>query len=120
MCGLFGNFGEPLSNNSKQLVFSALKGRGPDDQGLYLENVSADKDHWLTLFHTRLAIQDLSPLGHQPMASLSGDIRLVFNGEIYNQLHLRAELQDSVSVLIAIQRFYCMVISIGVTLFGVA
>ena len=45
MCGLFGNFGEPLSNNSKQLVFSALKGRGPDDQGLYLEIGSDDKDH---------------------------------------------------------------------------
>lgn len=94
MCGLFGNFGEPLSSKSQQLIFTTLKGRGPDDQGLYLEKVSADKDHWLTLFHTRLAIQDLSPLGHQPMASLSGDVCLIFNGEIYNQLHLRTELQQ--------------------------
>lgn len=63
--------------------------RGPDDS-----------DHWqdptlpIALGHRRLAIIDLRPEGRQPMASPEQDLRLTFNGEIYNYLELRAELRD--------------------------
>lgn len=62
--------------------------RGPDDAGYWL-----DAGVGVALGHRRLAIVDLSPQGHQPMASVSGRYQLVFNGEIYNHAALRAELQ---------------------------
>lgn len=62
--------------------------RGPDDAGAW-----ADEAAGMALGHRRLAIVDLSAAGHQPMASGIGRYVLVFNGEIYNHLALRAELQ---------------------------
>lgn len=47
----------------------------------------------LALGHRRLSIVDLSPLGHQPMSSADGRYWIVFNGEIYNYIELRAELE---------------------------
>ena len=44
--------------------------------------------------HTRLAIQDCSPLGHQPMVASDSGLVLVFNGEIYNQQELRKQLEQ--------------------------
>jgi len=93
MCGLFGQLGSPLSGPRQRAVLQALHGRGPDDHGLHLEPLRQGGDQCLSLLHTRLAIQDLSPLGHQPMASPEGDLWVVFNGEIYNQWQLRQELQ---------------------------
>lgn len=61
--------------------------RGPDDQGIYL-----DPRGGAALGHNRLSIIDLSPAGHQPMASAGGRYFIVFNGEIYNYLELRREL----------------------------
>lgn len=59
--------------------------RGPDDQGLWeTESVS--------FAHNRLSIIDLSPGGHQPMASPDGRFTIVFNGEIYNYRELRSQL----------------------------
>lgn len=46
------------------------------------------------LGHNRLSILDLSPAGHQPMSNHDGSLWIVFNGEIYNYLELRAELSD--------------------------
>jgi len=66
---------------------AALTHRGPDDQGFWLH-----PDHNLGLVHRRLSIQDLSPLGRQPMESPSGRYVLVFNGEIYNFKRIRVEL----------------------------
>ncbi len=61
--------------------------RGPDDQGVWTkENVG--------LGHVRLSIIDLSPLGHQPMTNEDGSVWISFNGEIYNFLELREELQQ--------------------------
>ncbi|NBS61761.1 MAG: asparagine synthetase B, partial [Microbacteriaceae bacterium] len=93
MCGLFGQLGSPLSGPRQRAVLQALQGRGPDDHGQHQEPLRKGGDQWLSLLHTRLAIQDLSPLGHQPMASPEGDLWVVFNGEIYNQWQLRQELQ---------------------------
>jgi len=61
--------------------------RGPDDQGIWQkENVG--------LAHVRLSIIDLSPLGHQPMSNEDGSVWITYNGEIYNFLELREELQQ--------------------------
>jgi asparagine synthase (glutamine-hydrolysing) len=62
--------------------------RGPDDCGAW-----SSLDGRVAFGHRRLAIIDLSPKGHQPMLSRFGAATLTFNGEIYNYLELRAELQ---------------------------
>ena len=67
---------------------SALQHRGPDDAGVWVDSSAG-----VALAHQRLAIVDLSPAGHQPMASASGRYRIVFNGEIYNHHALREQLQ---------------------------
>jgi asparagine synthase (glutamine-hydrolysing) len=87
MCGIFGSVGEMLSEAQQAAALLALRGRGPDSQGSW-------QDHNAMLLHTRLAIQDLSNLGNQPMTNRSEDMVLVFNGEIYNQLELRQELEQ--------------------------
>ena len=87
MCGLFGAWGWPELNTTAAL--KALQSRGPDDQGELVDPCG------LTLLHTRLAIQDLSPLGHQPMLTSDQSLAVVFNGEIYNQQQLRTELQNN-------------------------
>ncbi len=67
----------------------AIVHRGPDDSGIWL-----DATHGLALAHRRLSILDLSPAGHQPMHSGNGRYVLAFNGEIYNHLQLRRQLES--------------------------
>lgn len=64
----------------------ALRHRGPDGQGV---------QSWpgATLVHTRLSIIDLSPNGAQPMSNEDGTVWVVCNGEIYNHLQIRRELE---------------------------
>jgi asparagine synthase (glutamine-hydrolysing) len=88
MCGILGIWHSHAADQPPCL--SALRHRGPDDQGLWC---SADRRCWLG--HTRLAIQDLSPAGHQPMTSACGRFTIVFNGEIYNHQALRRSLRHS-------------------------
>ncbi|MFA6096756.1 MAG: asparagine synthase (glutamine-hydrolyzing) [Candidatus Paceibacterota bacterium] len=89
MCGIAGiykfNKGSVDRGMIKKMT-DALAHRGPDDEGSYI------KDH-VGLGHRRLSIIDISPLGHQPMSDESGKIWIVFNGEIYNYIELRRELQ---------------------------
>lgn len=66
----------------------AITHRGPDDAGAW-----ADAAGSVALGHRRLSIIDLSPAGHQPMVSASGRFLIVFNGEIYNHVQLRVELE---------------------------
>jgi asparagine synthase (glutamine-hydrolysing) len=68
----------------------AIAHRGPDDWGVW-----TDAGRGLAFAHRRLSVIDLSPEGHQPMASPSGRFVAVFNGEIYNYLELRAELEQA-------------------------
>ena len=72
-----------------RLMTDTLAHRGPDDSGI----VELHDGH-LVLGHRRLSIIDLSPLGHQPMASVDGRDWLVFNGELYNFREIRRELQQ--------------------------
>ncbi len=93
MCGIAGFWDrEPLrSEQARQRVVAmtqTLRHRGPDDSGEFLEETAG-----LALGARRLAIVDLSALGHQPMASPDGRYVLAFNGEIYNFPDLRRELE---------------------------
>jgi len=87
MCGIAGYVGSPVSINEKLMRMSALIAhRGPDDEGFW-------EEPGVGLAHRRLSIIDLSPLAHQPMHSPCGRYVLVFNGEIYNYIELRRELE---------------------------
>lgn len=87
MCGIFGSFGPGAANMAlAERVWPLLRHRGPDDQGF-------EQGHGWALGFRRLSILDLSPAGHQPMRSPDGRYWLAFNGEIYNYLELRAELE---------------------------
>ncbi len=91
MCGIAGVWDARATMPVEDVVrkdISCIVHRGPDDSGTW---VSADEG--LGLGQRRLAIQDLSSAGHQPMISRSGRFVLVLNGEIYNHLELREELQ---------------------------
>jgi asparagine synthase (glutamine-hydrolysing) len=88
MCGIAGiaRFdADPVSPGDIDAMVASMVHRGPDDEGIFLEG-------GVGLGMRRLAIIDLSPLGHQPMASEDDRIRVVFNGEIYNFKDLRSRL----------------------------
>lgn len=89
MCGIVGIASQvPVSDRTWLTVGrDAMIHRGPDDAG---EWWSADGG--VGLGQRRLAIIDLSPAGHQPMLDASGELGIVFNGEIYNFADLRREL----------------------------
>jgi asparagine synthase (glutamine-hydrolysing) len=69
---------------------NAIVHRGPDDSGEW-----SDPALGIALAHRRLSIVDLSPAGHQPMASAGGRYVIAFNGEIYNHLDLRRDIEAS-------------------------
>ncbi|MFM7268617.1 MAG: asparagine synthetase B family protein, partial [Cyanobium sp.] len=85
MCGIAGLLGAEPGDFAERIL-PALEHRGPDDAGVWREATTC-------LVHTRLAILDLSPSGHQPMASPCDRWRIVFNGEIYNHRELRQRLE---------------------------
>ena len=90
MCGIAG-FIDPGTADAEatcRAMARALVHRGPDDCGYYIQ-----RDLGLGLAHRRLSVVDLSPAGHQPMSSPGGRYQIVFNGEIYNHLEIRRELQ---------------------------
>lgn len=89
MCGLIGTIG---FNKSKHLNLAAIAHRGPDCSGVWL---SPDTEFPVEFGHTRLAILDLSEHGNQPFLSTEGRYVFVFNGEIYNFIELRKELEQA-------------------------
>jgi asparagine synthase (glutamine-hydrolysing) len=90
MCGITDFFGPPDSSGfseSVRIMADILVHRGLDDSGVW-----TDASAGISLAHRRLLILDLSAEGHQPMISTSGRYEIVFNGEIYNHLELRTQL----------------------------
>jgi asparagine synthase (glutamine-hydrolysing) len=89
MCGLSGIISQDIiETNTLQRMCAAMQHRGPDDAGIW---VNAKRT--LALGHRRLSILDLSPEGHQPMASPAGRYIIVFNGEIYNFQTLKMDVE---------------------------
>jgi asparagine synthase (glutamine-hydrolysing) len=95
MCGIVGFLFSPgmTSESLENLLLkmnTSIAHRGPDDQGRWI-----DFDAGVALGHRRLSIVDLSSAGRQPMRSPSGRYVIVFNGEIYNHLDIRRELDNT-------------------------
>jgi asparagine synthase (glutamine-hydrolysing) len=91
MCGIAGFFSPNPPREAKEVLRrmnDTIVHRGPDAEGYWF-----DPAHGVGLAHRRLAIVDLSEEGRQPMRSASGRYIIVFNGEIYNFLRIRADLQ---------------------------
>src|SRR5262245_11553206 len=89
MCGFVGMIGLNGADANPKVIermSTVIQHRGPDGQGSYVSGS-------VGFGFRRLAILDLLSTGHQPMVSPDGQIVLVFNGEIYNYLELRKELQ---------------------------
>ena len=94
MCGIAGIFGPgPVAagRNTVAGMLGSLRHRGPDGEGT-LERTWGDST--LVLGHRRLAIIDLSAAAAQPMSSADGNLHVVLNGEIYNHVELRQELES--------------------------
>ena len=88
MCGICGEIywnGKQASKEKLSPMLNAMQRRGPDDEGIWLN------DH-VGLGHRRLSIIDLSSAGHQPM--IDDTLTLVFNGCIYNYEALKVELEE--------------------------
>ena len=88
MCGIAGCLGSNVKEQYAITMGKTLTNRGPDDFGSW-----ADRNNGIAFSHTRLAILDLSQEGKQPMVSHTGRYIMVYNGEIYNHLELRGELE---------------------------
>lgn len=94
MCGITGfwEISQEKNHSSLQAIVQQMSNtllhRGPDDGGTWV-----DEEAGIALGHRRLAIVDLSSEGHQPMVSANGRYIIVFNGEIYNFLNLRSDLE---------------------------
>jgi len=122
MCGIFGLLQlnrHPVDLASAEKAVCTLRHRGPDDEGYLLANTTTNRiiscggkdtardlslpiiqafqnqSFDVLLGHRRLAIIDLSSAGHQPMAIENDRYWIVYNGEIYNYIELREELESA-------------------------
>ncbi len=89
MCGIVGKIdfnSKSIKEHSIKSMMQKIKHRGPDDEGLFIDNN-------IGLGFVRLSIIDLSLAGHQPMVSDDSRYVIVFNGEVYNYIELREELK---------------------------
>jgi asparagine synthase (glutamine-hydrolysing) len=90
MCGITGqiNFSAPVKEGSVIAMNEALKHRGPDGDGVYISPAQN-----AGLGHRRLSFLDLSVAGKQPMCNEDGTLWLTYNGEVYNYVELKSELE---------------------------
>jgi asparagine synthase (glutamine-hydrolysing) len=91
MCGIAGLIQRLSQESNREIplrkMMNAMQHRGNDDCGVY-------HDDSISLGHQRLSIIDTSLDGHQPMFSTDENVVVVFNGEIYNYIELKAELSS--------------------------
>jgi asparagine synthase (glutamine-hydrolysing) len=87
MCAIAGILNTEDRTRIEKML-EVLKHRGPDDTGIYHDPATA-----LWLGHRRLSILDLSAAGHQPMSNDDESVTVVFNGELYNYLEIKKDLQ---------------------------
>jgi asparagine synthase (glutamine-hydrolysing) len=85
ICGIFDASGRPVEQALLDRMTSAIRHRGPDGEGVFL-------DREVGLGHRRLSIIDVEG-GSQPIGNEDGSLQIVFNGEIYNFVELRQELE---------------------------
>ena len=95
MCGICGFYSKSSLefDNIISKMNLAISHRGPNNHGTWNDNNSG-----IVMGHQRLSVIDLSPAGHQPMKSNSGRFILTYNGEIYNHLEIRKEIEESFNV----------------------
>src|SRR5688500_4124845 len=89
MCGLAGLLtlrGEPASIDAVRQMANAVKHRGPDGEGVFVDGPCG-------LGHRRLAIMDLPADARQPMTDATGRYTIIYNGEIYNFKEIRQDLE---------------------------
>src|SRR5215470_3988355 len=91
MCGIAGivNQNNKIDRESLKLMTRAIAHRGPDGEGIWINDTGN-----VGLGHRRLAIIDLSDTGKQPMFYANGRYAITYNGEIYNYVELRKELES--------------------------
>jgi len=92
MCGIAGIITQKKEANIKKsidLMLNLLKHRGPDGHGSWI-----NKQQNIAIGNTRLAIQDPTKRGNQPMSSRDGRYVIVFNGEIYNFRNIKKSLSN--------------------------
>lgn len=93
MCGIAGMIGSWGAKEAEASLLAMLRAeshRGPDDEGMRVIESGSGR---VALGNRRLAIQDLSPLGHQPMVDEATGVTVAYNGEIYNAPELRQTLE---------------------------
>ena len=99
MCGIAGICSQrgrsfPELEAAIAPMIAGIKHRGPDDDGYQIVSTQRESDGLAAIANTRLSILDLSPAGHQPMQDADTGNWIVFNGEIYNHLEVRAEIGE--------------------------
>ena len=109
MCGIFGwmpsdNYKRTDLKPVTEKVFKAISHRGPDDRGytvwdsessdFFHDNSPLPNSFKIIMGNVRLSIIDLSSSGHQPMFTEDGRYSIVYNGEVYNYIELRRELEN--------------------------
>ena len=85
--GIFNLDGRPVSPVTLRRMTDAIKHRGPDGEGFYIDN-------FIGLGHRRLAIIDSAGNGHHPMVNDKNEVAITFKGKIYNFLELRRKLEE--------------------------
>src|SRR5688572_7546136 len=90
MCGITGyvKFKGAVTEQNCIAMMDAIKHRGPDGSGMYI-----NESKTVALGHRRLSFLDLTEAGKQPMTNENGTIWITYNGEIYNYIELREELE---------------------------
>jgi len=99
MCGICGfirsGVNEPASRLVLEQMVDMIAHRGPDSSGLFSNNADNREKVSVNLGHSRLSIIDLTDSARQPISNENGTIQLVCNGEIYNFIQLRKDLQQA-------------------------